>query len=454
MRRLVSILVVLIIVACIAAPVIVLSLQGAKPSAQTVAAALQKAVVDRGDLKLTVNATGNVVAKQQTSLSFDLPSRVQEVLVEEGQKVQAGDLLVRVDNTAQHAALDRATASLKAANAALQSLLKPVDAGLVANAEANVKAAQNAYSSIANTFSQDQIQAYELQYQQAVAAAANTEEIRRETGGRWPNADPGYQKSVAQVGQASFDTEIARLRLAQVKNGRSLLSATAQISLAQVRLAQVKAGPKQVDIDAAQAQVVNAQLLRDQSQHQLDKTSLRAPFAGVVTTVNVKTGQMSAGPAIVLTDISGFFVDIGVDEVDIGKIQPGQPVEYALDGLPGVTLNGNVQRIAQLTDENASVIKYLVRVIPDSTSQSAKMGMTANATFTVHEAKNVLRIQNEYLRVDRTNNRVSVNRVNADGTLTDVPVTLGLEGTDYSEVLAGLHEGDTVALGGTTATGG
>jgi HlyD family secretion protein len=369
-------------------------------------------------------------------------------MVQEGQKVQAGDVLAIIDDSAQQAALDQANASLKAANAALQNILKPVDAGLIANAEANVKAAEDAYSAIANAYTPSQIQAYDLQYQQALAAVSNTEEVRREQGGRWPADDPGYQKSIAAVGQASFNAEIARLRLAQAKNGRSLLSATARISLAQTALEQVKAGPNQIDIDAAQAQVVNAQLLRDQAQHQLDKTKMKAPYAGVISTVNIKAGEMAVGPAIIETDTGAFFADIGVDEVDIGRIQVGQAVDFTLDGLPGVTLTGKVQRIAQLADENASVINYTVRIVPDATTQPIKLGMTVNASFTVREVKNVLRVQNQYLRVDRTTNRVSVNRVNADGSLTEVTVTLGLEGTDYSEVVSGLNEGDTIALGG------
>lgn len=453
MRRLLGIVVVIIIIICIATPIIVLTLQGSKAQTVAASATLQKAVIDRGDLKLTVSATGNVVASQQSTLSFDQPGRVLTVQVEEGQKVQAGDVLATIDDSAQQAALDQANASLKAANAALQNVLKPVDAGIVANAEANVKAAEDAYSAIANAYSTDQIHAYDLQYQQALAAVANTEEVRREQGGRWPADDPGYQKSIAQVGQATFNAEIARLRLAQAKNGHSLLSATARIALAQVRLAQVKAGPHQVDIDAAQAQVVNAQLVRDQAQHQLDKTKLKAPYAGVVTTVNIKAGEMAVGPAIVVTDNSVFFADIGVDEVDIGRIQVGQTVDFTLDGLPGATLTGKVQRVAQLADENASVINYTVRIVPDATTQPIKVGMTVNAVFTVREAKNVLRVQNQYLRVDRANNSVSVNRVNADGSLTEVPVTLGLEGTDYSEIVSGLKEGDTIALGGNASNG-
>jgi HlyD family secretion protein len=448
MRRVLTIGVVLILIACLAIPVILLTSPQTQAGGQPSSASLEKTVIERGDLKLTVSATGSVIAKQDATLSFDQPGRVQEVLVEEGQRVQAGQLLMRLDDTAQQAALDQANSSLKAAQAALQNLLKPVDAGLIANAEANIKAAQAVYSAIANAVSMDRIKALELQYQQAQAAVDSAEAIRRDAGGQYAQDDPGYQKALAQVGQAAFAAEQARLRLQQARNGRSLLSATARIALAQIRLAQVKAGPRQIDIDTLQAQVVNAQLLRDQAQHQLDKTRLTAPFAGVITSVKVKPGEVSAGPAITLMDHSSFFVDVNVDEVDIGRIQAGQPVDFTLDGLPGTTLTGTVQRIAQIADENTAVIKYAVRVVPDPTTQPLKVNMTANAVFTVRDVKNVLRVPNQYLRIDRANKTITVNRVNADGSLTEIPVTLGLEGTDYSEVLSGLDEGDTIALSG------
>ncbi len=450
MRRLLTIVTVLIIIACVAVPVIALSSQGFKPGGQTGASALQIAVIDRGDLKLTVSATGSIVPKQQTTLSFDQPGRVREVLVEEGQRVEAGQLLACIDDATQQAALDQAEHALKAAQAALDNLMKPVDAGLIANAEAAVKAAQAAYSAIANAYSLDTIRAFDLQYQQAAAAADTAEAIRRDTGGQWASDDPTYQKALAQAGQAAFNAEIARLRLQQVKNGRSLLSATARIALAQIRLAQVKAGPRQVDIDTAQAQVVSAQLLRDQARHQLDKTCLKAPFAGVVTAVTVKAREVSTGPAITITDNSSFFGDIRVDEVDIGRIQAGQTVDLTLDGLPEVVLSGKVQRIAQIADENAAVIRYAVRVIIDPTTQPIKVSMTANAVFTVREVKNVIRVPNQYLRIDHDKKQITVNRVNSDGSLTALPVALGLEGTDYSEVITGLREGDRIALGGTS----
>src|SRR5260221_1303030 len=450
MRRIIIVIAIVIVVACVAIPLL-LGASGFKPGAGGPSGfgngvTVQTATIDKGNLELTVSATGSVVAKNQSVLKFDQPAQVQEVLVQEGQKVEAGQILARLDSTTQQFNLQQAEFALKAAQAGLQKVLLPVDQGVIDEAESNVKAAEAAYSSRAGAVSPDTVKAYEFQYQQAQPAAKAASDNGAGAGCQYANKAPNYQKALAQEGAATFQTETARLRLEQGKAGSSLVSATANIAEAQARLAQVKAGPTQLQIDAAQAQVANAILVRDQAQHQLDTITLKAPYAGIVTSVLMKAGEASNGAAIVITDISERYVDVEVDEADIGLIQTGQHVNLTLDALPGTTLTGAVERIAQIADESASVIKYPVRVALDPNTAPIKIAMTVNAVFIVRDIKNVMRIPNQYLRIDRVTRVATVTRLNTDGTSSEVPVKLGLQGSDYTEVIEGLGEGDTVIL--------
>src|SRR5258706_4097428 len=92
-------------------------------------AASQSTVVDQGDVALTINATGHVVTKQQTNLSFQQSgsssSIVKAVNVQIGQKVKAGDVLAILDNLAQQTSLTKTENSLKATQGALDKLLQP-----------------------------------------------------------------------------------------------------------------------------------------------------------------------------------------------------------------------------------------------------------------------------------------------------------------------------------------
>ncbi len=415
---------------------------------------LKKAVIDKGDLRSEVTATGSVVAKGQSDLSFDQAGTVVELLVSEGQHVEAGQILARLDDTNEQFNVQQAQFAVQAAQAVLDKLLEPVDPRDVANADANVKAAQAAYSAKAGAVSPDTIKTYQLQYQQAQAAASSADYQRADAGGQYAQDDPNYQKAVAQVGIAQNNAEIARLRLQQITAGSSVLSATANISLAQAKLEQIKAGTKDVDIADAQVQLAIAQLQLAQAQHRLDRIRLIAPFAGTVTTVNAKQGEAISGVVLTLTDDSQFYVDVQVDETDIGKIRLVQSVEMTLDALPGVPLTGTVQRIDQIADTITSVITYPVRVRLDKTAAPIKATMTANAIFIVNNLVNVVRIPNEYIKQNRSTGQTTVNLVNADGTYTEIAVKTGVQGTEYTEVIEGLNEGDTVALVLDTSTPG
>src|SRR5260221_7780997 len=125
MRRIIIVVAIVIVVACVAIPLL-LGASGFKPGGPGFGnqVTVQKASIDKGDLELSVSATGSVVAKNQSTLRFDQPAQVQEVLVEEGQKVEAGQVLARLDSTTPQFNLQQAEFALKAAQAGLQKILQ------------------------------------------------------------------------------------------------------------------------------------------------------------------------------------------------------------------------------------------------------------------------------------------------------------------------------------------
>ncbi|HLY26560.1 MAG TPA: hypothetical protein VKQ72_09490, partial [Aggregatilineales bacterium] len=84
-----------------------------------------------------------------------------------------------------------------------------------------------------------------------------------------------------------------------------------------------------------------------------------------------------------------------------------------------------------------------------------RTGMTVNATFFTQEVANVLRIPNNYVKLNATTGQTSVAMVAPGGVaIFTVPVKLGVVGSDYTEVLQGLQVGDVVAVTGTSASTG
>jgi RND family efflux transporter MFP subunit len=197
-------------------------------------------------------------------------------------------------------------------------------------------------------------------------------------------------------------------------------------------------------------------LVVDSAQQQLTSTQLRAPFDGIVSQINITAGALSisratsAGTsipaAIVLMDTTHLHVRLAVDEIDVGHIAEGQPVTLTLDALPDSTLSGHISSVAQVADPSATVVGYAVQVALDPSDAPIKVGMTAAASIIVRQLHHVVRVPNLYVRIDRRSGAAFVNLVNADGTLTEIAVQLGLRTEEYSEVIDGLNVGDHVGI--------
>jgi len=412
---------------------------------------IRTTTIDRGTLTVTVSATGKVAPQQSISLSFPNPGLVAAIFVAEGQHVAAQQVLIQQDRAAPHLALIQADANFQAAILALQQLMAPPSAADLAVAEANVKAAQTAYNGLLGSVDPNAVAAAQLRLQQAQTAYQDAITHRKDTGGRVPTDSPTYQLALAQEGQASFAVAVAQIQLQIAQrgvDGRLLAAARAKITQAQAQLDQLKAGATPAEVSRAQLAVDQARMARDEAQRQLDATTLGAPFAGVVAAIAARPGALAVGgvPVIVLMDTAQLHVNLSVDEIDIGQVREGQPVQLTLDALPDETLTGNVDRIALVASPSDTTVAYDVSVRLEPVAATVKVGMTATATIIVRELPNVVRVPNSYVRLDRRHNGAYVNLVSSDGSLTEIPVNLGLRTDEYSEILGGLNEGDTVGI--------
>jgi multidrug efflux pump subunit AcrA (membrane-fusion protein) len=122
------------------------------------------------------------------------------------------------------------------------------------------------------------------------------------------------------------------------------------------------------------------------------------------------------------------------------------PARIRFDALPGVTLPGMLETIAPVATTSGGIVNYEVRVRLDDRDPRVRVGMTADASFVVDRRDDVLAVPNQYIRLDRDPGRGFVNVLTASGELEEVPVTLGLQGEEISEVTDGLEAGDTLAV--------
>jgi HlyD family secretion protein len=412
------------------------------------ASSFQYYTVQRGGINVAVTAIGTIESQSTGSVSFPQAGRVVEVLVQPGDVVFTGDILARQASDAEQLAYERASLSLQLAELQKQDLLEPADDAEIRIAEANVDSAWGAYLGIQNSITPEDIQAAEIQYQQAQTAQQAAADARTQADAG--QVDQVYQLLDAQVGRTAFEAEIARLQLESLtsSNSGALNAAYARVIQAQKELDQAKAGPTPADIDNADISIQQAQAQLDQAKLAVDEMTLFSPFDGIVSAVNVEIGALGlpSSPAIELTDVSALRVMVQVDEIDIRQIAEGMSAQVRLDALPDVELLATVDRIALVGTNEDGIISYDVEVSLNELDPRVRVGMTAEASVIVEQRDDVLVVPNLYIRLDRDQNKAFVNILQPDGTLEEAEVQLGLQGQDSSEVLSGLEPGDVVAI--------
>jgi HlyD family secretion protein len=245
--------------------------------------------------------------------------------------------------------------------------------------------------------------------------------------------------------QASVDQARANLqKLQQGGTAAEVAAAQANVDQAKANEEKLTAPSTETDLVVQQAVVDQAEQALEQAKLALENAELRAPFAGVVTAVNIVPGSNASAStaAVSLIDRSTLHVDMSLSENDIAQVQAGQPVTLTIDALKDWSAQGKVSYIAPSATTSNSVVTYPVRVsFPDSDAR-VKVGMTANVTIVTATKGNVLQVPNSALLPKGSGQAVQV--LNADGSVGEVDVQTGLSDGTNTEIASGLQAGDQV----------
>ena len=242
---------------------------------------------------------------------------------------------------------------------------------------------------------------------------------------------------LAQIDDALYSADVAQAK-AQLDQARSgALRAEADLGQLQAKLFQAerdwkraqKLGPSdalsQSDFDAAQsandiakanlavgkaalAQATNAvsqaEATLRKAQQNLDYCTIKSPVKGVIIDRRVNIGQTVVAslnaPSLFLLakDLKRMQVWVAVNEADIGKIHPGQPVTFTVDAHPGETFQGEVGKVRLNASMTQNVVTYTVEVITDNSSGKLLPYLTANVKFLLDRRNGVLLVPNAALR--------------------------------------------------------
>jgi multidrug resistance efflux pump len=323
---------------------------GAKAAQPTPAVTPPPVVADN-----TIVAEGRVEPILYTAVAYNASGVVSDVLVKEGDQVKKGDVLVKLGNESDKA-YTAAQLELATAQQAYDDLLNSSGTE-AAQAVIDLKDAQEEYKKADDylTFLQTSKKVPQTQ----------TKYFLNET---WKGFEYTY-KSKNFKGPAPEDWII------EAQNDLALKKA--QLDEAQKKYDRLKGG-----VDTEQLAVLEARL--DAAKAGVASLMVVAPFDGTVADLSAKVGEsVSAGSiAGTVADFSSWLVKTtDLTELEVVKIQEGQPASVVLDAIPDVTLNGEVQSISKTFTEKQGDVVYEVTVILNETHPDILWGMTAVVKF-------------------------------------------------------------------------
>ena len=163
----------------------------------------------------------------------------------------------------------------------------------------------------------------------------------------------------------------------------------AQLVDAQREWERVKDGPTPEDIASAQARVTAAQAT-------LNNTRIAAPFSGLITeAISKPNDQVAPGsPAFRMDDLSHLWVDVGISEIDINLVEPGQPVILTFDAILAKEYQGRVVEVSPVGLSNLGIVDFKVRVELLNPDQDVRPGMTAAVEILVNQIDEALLMTN------------------------------------------------------------
>ena len=298
------------------------------------------AAVERGDLLISISATGTIEPEEVVDVGAQVAGQIlafgkdaEGKTVDYGASVDEGTVLARIDESLCSAEVTQAEAQILTA----QGSLKRAEADLL-QAKAKLQQAER-----------DWDRAQQLGSSKALAATA-------------------------------FDN---------YKSAREI--AEANVAVCEASVVQ------------AQGSLAQAQSILDRAHRNLGYCTIKSPVKGVIIDRRVNIGQTVVAslnaPSLFLIakDLTRMQVWVAVNEADIGRLHPGQPVTFTVDAFPGETFKGSVNKIRLNAAMTQNVVTYTVEIRTDNPGGRLLPYLTANVRFELSRRKNVLMVPNAAL---------------------------------------------------------
>lgn len=359
--------------------------QPQRAESRRAAVQIQTTQVERISIQRQVDVAGTMVSPDQAKVSSEVGGVIRQVLMELGQEVRPGQILVQLEPQELTLALRRAESNLRQTEAQLG-----IDGTRV--------------------------------------------------------KEPPPDEEVPSVRRALANLEDARVQLARAVrlNGQGLLPQV-DLDAAQTRMKVNEAAYQSAleEVRSLRAGLQEKRAAYELAQKKLNDASIRSPVSGSVSERLVHPGEYirENTPVVVIVQMNPLKLRTAVQERHAGLIQPGLPVQFKVESLPGVTFEGKVAFVSPAVEQATRT--FTVEILVDNHDRRLKPGFFAKGVIFTRQDANVLAVPED--AVSTLAGVSTVFAVENDKVRPQI-VTLGVHEGKFFEVVEGLKGTEVLAV--------
>jgi HlyD family secretion protein len=422
---------------------------------------IQTAAVTRGNLSIVVSANGTVQPESSVNVSPKTSGVLKRLLVKEGDFVKPGQIVAYMDNSNLQGQLLQSRGNVAAAQANLSKVIAGNRSQDIAQAQSQVDEANASLQKlIAGNRSQDiagaqaNLNKVQATYRQAAEDLQRNQKLRSQ--GAISQQALSLARSTHDSAQAQVEQAQQALNLLKAgSRSEDIAQAKSILNQRQQALNLLQAGSRPEDIAQARAQVMAAQGAVAIAQRNIDDTTIRAPFAGIIARKYADPGAFvtptTAGSAVTSATSSSILALASTNEIvaqvaeaSISQIRVGQVAVIKVDAYTGKTFEGKVTQVATQSLVQQNVTSFEVKVAVADSQRLLHQGMNVTIDFKAGELNQVLVVPTASIVQQRAVQGVFVAKKGGDPVF--VPIVVGTTVNDKTEVKSGLTGNERVLL--------
>jgi HlyD family secretion protein len=214
-----------------------------------------------------------------------------------------------------------------------------------------------------------------------------------------------------------------------------------------------------LDIQSAELSLRQKEISLQDLKEELNNYYLRAPFSGTIASLNMQKGDMASSSSALASVISEEKIaEVTLNEVDIAKVKIGQKTTLTFDAISDLIILGEVIEVDSIGTVSSGVVNYTIKISLDTQDERIKPGMTISTTIIIEKKENVFLLPSSAIKNKNENNYVEVfndslllndgrsNTISGKNKPEQKIIQIGISDDTKTEIISGLNEEDVIVI--------